>query len=72
MSKLTGKCFASQSLGTLDSKCTIVPVVSKGIKTVTGDTKSIQMVKRVIINRDTIGTNLVGIDKGVLKAVSKP
>ena len=39
---------------------------------VTGDTKSIQMVKRVIINRDTIGTNLVGIDKGVLKAVSKP
>jgi hypothetical protein len=29
----TGKCTFSQSLGTCDSKCTIVPVVSNGMKT---------------------------------------
>lgn len=34
VSKITGKCFFSQSLGTRERKCIIVPVVSKGMNTV--------------------------------------
>jgi hypothetical protein len=30
------------------------------------------MIKGIVINRDTIGTNLIGIDKGVFEVLSKP